>query len=82
MFCDRKLVRAKMQGTDTACWILDPLQWEAEPGTATFAKLPQCCFPSGILTFNRLFFLVIVSQVLGNYKNFLQRAAEGLTFNQ
>lgn len=85
MVCDRKLVRAKMQETDTfmhlsAWWVLDPLQWEAEPGTATFSKLPQCHFPPGILTFNWLFLPAIVSYVWET-KIFLWRAAKGLTFN-
>lgn len=57
MVCDRKLVRAKMQGTDnfldmSACWVLDLLQWEAESGITIFAKLPQCYFPPGILSCN------------------------------
>lgn len=57
MVCDRKLVRAKMQGTDnfldiSACWVLDLLQWEAEPGITIFAELPQCHFPPGILSCN------------------------------
>lgn len=57
MVCDRKLVRAKMQRTDnfldiSACWVLDLLQWEAEPGITIFAELPQCHFLPGILSCN------------------------------